>query len=63
VNRERGNFTSAATRTSVIKGKQGFTANGSEEPEEALPGSRFLALSEQRANKPTGEKKGKIKIL
>jgi hypothetical protein len=29
------------------------------ELEEALPGSRFLALSEQRANKPTGEKKRK----
>jgi len=27
--------------------------------EEAFPGSRSLALSEQRANKPTGEKKTK----
>jgi hypothetical protein len=32
------------------------------ELEEAFPGSRSLALSEQRANKPTGEQKGK-KIL
>jgi hypothetical protein len=28
--------------------------------EEAFPGSRSSALSEQRANKTTGKKKGKI---
>jgi hypothetical protein len=48
------------TRTSVIDANRDSGQMDLNELEEAFPGSRFLAFSEQKANKPTGEKNEKI---